>query len=689
MASVAAQDSLTIGVDVGGSFTDIVLSDGSQTWRAKSPTVPEAFAVGVLEGCRLVAARRNQTLAEMLPAVARFGLGTTAVTNALTVHKGERVGLLTTKGFEHVPLMARGERVARDGWLEMPWVPLSIGQIVGIDERIGRGGAVLKAISRDEIAVAIATLIETQQVSALAVSFLWSFLNPVHERIVLEVVRDRFPDLPVFAGSELQPVIREYERTMVAVMNAFCARSLAGIEDLDAELKSQGLQVPMLLLQANGGATTLAGARAAPVSLAASGPAAGVAAAAEVANVSGETNVVCGDMGGTSFDVGLVVEGKPIRRQRGEIHGVKLAQAHVEVMSVGSGGGSVGWIDSRGLLRVGPRSARAFPGPACYGRGGTEPTVTDAMLVLGFIDPGKFLGGTMRLDRDAAEAACERVGCELGLNALETAWGIRELALAEMVNAFRSHVSASGLDPRSLTGLTYGGSGSLFMVEICRRVGLQKLIAPELSSVLSAYGAASADVRVERIRAIGATAPFDAGGLTNAISELAHEAESLLAEKGVTKSDMTLNVEGDFRFERQSWEIPIGLTTNFNEAAAEVAFIERYKLQYGENSLAKGVPLELVSLRVVGLGLTTRASLPIITPSASREATSSGTRHVQTERRRAAVVAVYEATAIQPGDTIRGPLLVDAIDNTLWVPPGAQATMDERRSMIVEWNANG
>jgi N-methylhydantoinase A len=678
----------SIGVDVGGSFTDIVMSDGVTTWRTKASTVPGNFALGVIEGCEKIAAQLDVSMEEMLHSTVRFGLGTTAVTNALTTHQGERVGLLTTAGFEHLPLMARGERVANDGWLDLPWVPLQIQQIAGINERIGRGGEVVRALSPADVAAQVDRLVQEQSVTAIAISFLWSFVNPAHEKAALDIVTRQYPGVPVFIGSGLQPIIREYERTMLAVMNAFCAKALDGIDALDQQLRDRGLQVPMLLLQANGGATTLAGARSAPVSLAASGPAAGVAAAAEVALQSGHEDVICGDMGGTSFDVGIVIGGKPTRRQRGVVHGVKMAQAHVEVISVGSGGGSIGWVDSRGLLRVGPQSARAYPGPACYGRGGKEPTVTDAMLLLGYLDADKFLDGAMRLDIAAAHTACSSIGELIGLNAIETAWGIRELAIADMTNAFRAHMSASGMDARALTGVTYGGSGSLFMASICESVGVPRLLVPELASVLSAYGAASADIRVERVRAVGAIAPFVPPSLQSIMHDLADEVGALLADRGVQADDRDLLFEGDFRFARQAWEIAIPLNGQFDEAEATSTFIARYKRQYGGSSLAAGVPLELMTLRAIGIGKTVRAVLPMQAGHNGSVPKPNGFREVWVERSRQLAVPTFETAKLQNGDEISGPALLDAIDNTLWVPSKGRAKMDSHRTIHVDFLSN-
>jgi N-methylhydantoinase A len=448
-----------LGVDVGGSFTDVVCSTQTRTVRAKAPTDPQDIGAGVIAGCEKAAAQLGVSLDQLLPHVTRFGLGTTAVTNALTAHDGLRVGLLTTQGFESLALTARGDRISREGWLELPWVPIEQSCILGLPERLDRNGHILAPLNASEVVAAARHLVDHEGVEALAISFLWSYLNPAHEELAEEVVRRCYPDLPVFCGAALQPVRREYERTMVAVMNAFCANALDGIEQLEQRLKGLGLNAPLLLLQASGGAATVSEARRAPLRLAASGPAAGVAAAAELAQTQHISDAVCGDVGGTSFDLAVIASGQPVRSHRSKLHGVAVAQSHVAVESVGSGGGSVGWIDHRGMLRVGPRSARSTPGPACYGRGGTEATLTDALLLLGYIEGDAFLGGSMRLDRDAATTACATLGAQVGLDALATAWAIRETALADMVSAMRSVVSANGLDAKNLSAVAYGGGG--------------------------------------------------------------------------------------------------------------------------------------------------------------------------------------------------------------------------------------
>ncbi len=287
----------------------------------------------------------------------------------------------------------------------------------------------LTPLDAEEVERAARRLIDDEGVEAIAVSFLWSFLNPVHEDEAVAVIRAAFPEMTVVSGAELHPAAREYERTTFAVLNAYVSGALGGIEELETDLRDLGLTAPLLLVHSGGGSMTVSEARRRPLGLAVSGPAAGVAAAVTVAATSGTDNVITCDMGGTSFDVSIIADGEPARRTRGDLMGVWTALSLVDVESIGAGGGSLGWIDARGMLRVGPQSAGAVPGPACYGRGGTEATVTDALVVLGYIDPNRFLGGDFDLDAEAARAACARLGEPLGLDADETAWGIRELAL--------------------------------------------------------------------------------------------------------------------------------------------------------------------------------------------------------------------------------------------------------------------
>ncbi len=301
----------------------------------------------------------------------------------------------------------------------------------------------------------------------------------------------------MLSGAALYPVAREYERTTFALLNAYTSGSLNGIDELVVELRRLGLQRPPLLVHSGGGSITVAEGRATPAVLAESGPAAGVVGALAVCRAAAVEDAVACDMGGTSFDMAIIRSGEPMRRVRGELMGVWTAMPMVDIESVTAGGGSIAWVDPLGLMRVGPRSAGAYPGPACYGRGGTEATVTDALVVLGYIDPARFLGGDMALDDTAAHAACQRLGERLGTDARQTAWGIHEIARVEMVRALRAQFAQRGLDPAAHTIVSMGGCGGLFNAAIAQDLGVKRVLVPELTSVLSAFGAANADIRRE------------------------------------------------------------------------------------------------------------------------------------------------------------------------------------------------
>lgn len=676
-----------LGVDVGGSFTDVVCSTEARTVRAKAPTDPQDIGAGVIAACEKAAAQLGVSLDQLLPQVTRFGLGTTAVTNALTAHEGLKVGLLTTQGFESLALTARGDRISRDGWLELPWVPIEPSCILGLPERLDRHGHVLGALSASEATSAARRLVEGEGVEALAISFLWSYVNPVHEELAAEAVRGLYPDLPVFCGAALQPVRREYERTMVAVMNAFCANALGGIEQLERRLKGLGLTAPLLLLQASGGTATVTEARRAPLRLAASGPAAGVAAAAELARTQHITEAVCGDVGGTSFDVAVIASGQPVRGHRSKLHGVAVAQSHVEVESVGSGGGSVGWIDRRGMLRVGPRSARSAPGPACYGRGGTEATITDALLLLGYIEGETFLGGSMRLDRDAATTACAALGAQVGLDAMATAWAIRETALADMVSAMRSLVSANGLKAPDLSAIAYGGGGPLFMASVSQAVGIPRMLSPALASVLSAFGGGSADVRLERSCAVGRVLPLEADVIDRNLSELRRLVMQDLDANGIAAEAQEVRFEADVQFLRQSADLTLTTSLPFDEPRLREAFFESYAALFGKGTIVEGAKIELVSIRAVGIGRTDRVRMPSRVSAAAGIPPAAGARLVWLAPDAPEEVPLYQATALLPGHLLRGPALVDAVDNTLWVPRGGTGSVDAFNTITLELGA--
>jgi N-methylhydantoinase A len=669
---VRAEPGYVIGIDVGGTFTDAVCSDGHVTWRAKSPTNPERFSEGVLGACAMLAEHARLTPRDLMSRVVRFGLGTTAVTNVLATRRGRTVGLLTTKGFEiHIHAM-RNHRDVRDGWIEKFWMPLEPNAVRGINERIDRNGTVLKPLLVSEVVTTATDMIAQNGVNAFAVSFLWSFRNPVHEQQVVKVLKEHFPAIPVYSGADLHPIMREYERTTLAVLNAFTANALDGVEELEEQLRALGLKCPMLLLHSGGGAISAHEARRTPLSLASSGPAAGSVAAGEIAIAAGLPDAICCDMGGTSIDVAVVTGGVPERRHTAEIGGIVIGQSAIDVESVGAGGGSIAWIDDRGLLRVGPHSARATPGPVCYGRGGIEPTVTDAMVLLGYIDPASFNRGGMRLDVEGARAACARLGARLGMDAMGVAHGIREIALAEMSKAMRARISSGGLDTRRYGVIAFGGSGSLFATAMAKELDLPWVLTPALASVLSAYGAATADLRRERSRAIDEFLPLVTDHAQHTLRELIERAEDDLAAQDVEPANRSIHCEAEVRFHRQNASLTLPFKNKVDSAELLRSFRESYAKQYGASSITAKTPIELSTLRVTGIGKTIRAVLPTSqSADVDHSLTPIGRREVYLHPRTPHAVSVFAAADFRLGHRLSGPALVDVGDTTLWVPEGA------------------
>lgn len=688
-----------IGIDVGGTFTDVVLIRGAVATRVKVPSTPDDLGVGVMHGCEEVARRAGTDLLTLMPEVTRFGLGTTQITNVIASRTGPRVGLLTTAGFEETLYFAHSHREPDGdlGWVRPPEPLVDRECVVGVKERVDRLGRVVEAIALEEAISAARELVENRGVEALAICFLWSFANPVHEESLLEALGSALPDIPVMASSRLLPVAREYERMVLSTLNAYTSGAMSGIAKLAVELRSSGLRVPMLLVHSGGGATTVAAASQAPATLAESGPAAGVAAASKVAMQASQPNVIACDLGGTSFDISLVSGGRPQRRNRGYLMGLWTAMSMVDIESIGAGGGSIGWADARGMIRVGPRSAGSYPGPACYGRGGIEPTVTDALVVLGYIDPEHFLGGEMVLDGAAAYDACERLGKALGVCPEDAAWGIRELALTEMSRAVRRLLSSRGLDPKDLSIVSYGGCGALFTADIAHEVGVRQLLIPELASVLSAFGAATADTRRERSKAVDVRLLDDnetlssvASSLGSIASSLAVEVDADLAADGVDSSDRSVIFEVDVRFERQSSELAILVRGDLGQAETIQRVGEDFKAEYirrfGQGALMMGATVVAVTLRGIGLG-----NASTNTELRQRDAAGSGTETVMAERSvmlergggRTAVPVFSEAVFV-PGHTVQGPSLIDCADTTIWIPAGFEARIDDGRTLRME-----
>ncbi|MDE0364100.1 MAG: hydantoinase/oxoprolinase family protein [Gammaproteobacteria bacterium] len=681
---MSADNRFVIGVDVGGTFTDVVCSDQTDTWRAKSPTVPSDFGAGVMAACQLVAAECCHGLDELLSRTVRFGLGTTAVTNVFASQTGCRIGLITTAGFEDHFHLARSARHGNDGWLELPWNPLPRDAVVGINERIDREGKVCIELSEEEVEQAARYLAETHQVEAIAISFLWSFLNPEHEQSAADIIRNLCPDVQVFCGSKLNPTLREYDRTREAVLSAYAFGALDGVAKLSDDLRERGLQSPLLLLHSGGGAMSVSEAMNEPLHLAYSGPASGAIAAAEVARRVRSPNAISFDVGGTSVDICVIQECEPERKSGVEADSIGSGLSSVHVGSVGAGGGAIVWVDDRDMLRIGPHSARAEPGPACYGRGGTEPTITDAMLLLGYIDPHKFIGGSMKLDTAAAQRAFDKLGQKIGMTTIEAAHGAREVAIVEMARPVRGRLATAGIDPRKYSLISFGGSGSLFAPEIARELNVPVTFSPKLASVLSAFGASSADLRRERIATLLKIFPVKREEIESRVDVLRQQVSDDLALDGVRAESQSIRFEVEVRILKQKASVCLPLPNGcFDSAAILESFIEIHESRYGKGTVTPNSQIELSLLRAIGTGVTERASFPSDVANEGRgEFGATESRPVWINKEQAEV-PVFTADLLCAGDVIAGPALVDAPDTSVWVPANAQLIVERGQTLKI------
>src|SRR6266568_7026897 len=501
-----------IGIDVGGTFTDLVAIDaGGATVLAKVPSTPEDPSLGVLEGLALLAGRLGLDRDALLAATGRIVHGTTVATNALLERKGARTGLLTTAGHRDVIEMREGLKDERYN-LRMPppeqLVPRHLR--LGVRERMRADGRIETPLDAASLDAAIAVLRE-ERVEAVAVSYLHAWRDPGHEQATREALHRALPGAYVSLSSEVLPQIKEFERVSTTVVNAYVGPVLSRyLLRLRARLQEAGYRGPTLIMQSHGGVASIDESVRLAAGSTLSGPAGGVAAGRYSAYLLGEANLIPFDMGGTSTDISLIVGGEPQMAATRGVGGHRISLPSLDIVSLGAGGGSIAWVDKGGILQVGPASAGADPGPACYGRGGTAATVTDANVLLGYLNPANFLGGRTRLDIAAAELAVDRAAERLGVSRLTAARGIHEVVNTRMADGIRLVSVRRGIDPRRFSLLAFGGAAGLHVSDVARRLGIGRVVAPRLAAVLSAWGMLATDLRCELAR----THIGDAQGIT-------------------------------------------------------------------------------------------------------------------------------------------------------------------------------
>ena len=668
-----------IAVDIGGTFTDLQILDArtSNIVAWKTPTTPADPSEGLMTGVREAAEKFGFALSD----VGLLLHGTTIATNAVLERKLAAGVLLTTAGFEDVLEITRHVRRDIYGLAPDPFPCLiARDRRLGVTERIKADGSVETPLDIGATLQALAAL----QPEAVALSFLHSYANPSHERALRDAILAAHPSLPVSISSDISPEIREYERTSTTVLNAVLVPVVrAYMEKLAARLGQGGFSPRIFLVQSNGGVCSLETAAAQPARLLLSGPSGGALAASRIAGELARPNLVAVDMGGTSYDVSVVQNGGVSIVTQGEIDGLPVRLPMVEMRTIGAGGGSIAAVQAGGRLTVGPRSAGARPGPVAYGRGGTEPTVTDANLALGRLDAQFFLGGAMQLDMGATDAALNRLGAALGLGPEAAAEGILALTNASLAAAVRLSLFEKGLHPRDFSLLSFGGAGGLHATEVADEMGMTEVIFPREPGTLSAYGIMFSDL----VQDISRSRLFTLGspalpGLTALIGELREEAEARLARDGVAPADRALSVAADMRYLGQAFEllVPWGDVTAPDTAALaslEARFHDAHRQRFSYSS--EGEVVEIVTLRVTATGRLPRpettAPAPAQRPSVKgvRKVFANGIWHQ---------AVIWDREALKHSDVIEGPAIIEEAFATHYIAAGWKAGLADAGAII-------
>ncbi len=663
-----------VGVDVGGTFTDVVtVADGEISVR-KVPSTPDQPAEGVFDGLAPVIDRRIDFL----------GHGTTVATNAVLERDWAETALITTEGFRDVLEIGRGDRPSLyDLQAEKPEPVVPRHRRHPVEERMDPRGDVDTPLDASAIDSVVDEL-DTQAIESVAIALLFAFENPAHENQLAEALADADPDLSISRSSRVLPEIREYERTLATAMNAALKPVMERyLGRLETDLAERDVATPLRLMQSNGGIIPARAAGQRPINTLLSGPAAGVEGAAHLGRLAGHDDVITMDMGGTSCDVSLVREGEPVTTTEGSVGEYPIGVPMVDVHTIGAGGGSIAWIDDGGALRVGPRSAGAEPGPVCYGRGGERPTVTDAHAVLGRIDPQVLLPDSLDADVSGAQAAIdEHIAEPLELSTVEAAAGILRVANANMERALRVVSVERGHDPRSFALVAFGGAGPLHGGRLCHRLDMPRVLVPRPAGVLSALGLTLADLvsdfSTSRVRP---WAEVDPDELSETFSSFEKEGRDDLVSAGIDLENIELERTVDMRYRGQSFTISISIEEKLDDAGKHAVadrFHDRHASRYGH--AAREEPLELVTVRLRARGEVEPPSLGRVDADRDpaprkRDVWFPGGMRETTVRRR---------ERLEEADVLEGPMVIEGTESTVLVHPGQTAWVDPHGTLVIE-----
>ena len=685
--SELATKPLVVGVDVGGTFTDVFFLDEKegQCRVAKVPSTPENQAQGFIAGL----SQGDTDFAEIATVIH----GTTVATNALLERKGAKTGVITTRGFKDVLEMRRRDRPRTWGlWGQFePIVPRDLR--LEVDERTLADGTVRTTVNIEQVKQAAERLL-AQGCQACAIIFINAYANASNEQAALTALQALWPNEHITASSQLVPEIREFERFSTATLNAYLQPKVGDyLAALETSLQQQNSHSEILIVQSNGGVMSLDSARQYPIRTALSGPAAGVMAAAYIGQSAGYENLITCDMGGTSFDVSLIAAGQSQFMAQSAIDfGLVIRSPMIEITTIGAGGGSIAWVDRGGLLQVGPQSAGSDPGPACYGLGNEQPTVTDANLVLGRINAAKPIGGKLaELDIDAASVAIARhVAKPLGLDIMTAAEAIIKVANARMAGAIRLVSIERGHDPQKFVAMPFGGGGALHSGALIKEVGLAKALVPRFPGVTSALGCVIADMRHDYVHTLNQLLDaLDLKALINEMTRITAAGEALIKRAGVNLAVIQHEYQLDMLYVGQTHTVTVPLpitATNLpalDKQLIEQAFSQTYQQQFGR--LLDGIPIRVMNLRVAVIGQRPKFDLSLLAPSegGSIEIAKLGERDVWVEDGWLST-AVYDRLALPVGAVIAGPALLEQADTTIWIEPDLRGVVDALGNLLIE-----
>jgi N-methylhydantoinase A len=687
---------VSIGIDIGGTFTDVVCQVGTnRLFYAKAPSSPDVVQ-GVLNGVAI--------------ALAKAGLdpdhkdivhlhGTTVATNALLEHKGATTAILATNGHEDALEIGRQKRSnVYDLFLE-PETPgfLSPRRMrVGIRERMDGAGKVLTPLDEEQVIAEVGRLIEEYAIQAVAVCYLNSYINNLHEERTLELLTERYPELTVSISSRVNPVFREYERTCCTAFDAYVRPIVENyVRQLQSELGSNcGDRSDLHLMQSRGGISSAEMAIRRPVTMVLSGPAAGVVGAGFVGSIADRRNLITFDAGGTSTDVSVIENGEPHHTPEGRLGKYPLRLPMIDIATIGSGGGSIAWTDDGGGLHVGPQSAGSTPGPACYGRSGEEPTATDASLVLGYLNPDYFAEGNLKLDPALAHAAVEKIAGKVGMSVTEAALGIHRISNTQMAEAIRLVTVKRGVDPRGFSIVAFGGAGPVHAAAIADELGIGEVIVPGSPGTLSALGLLVSDFECDGVRTmLGPADRFALETIEAAYLALEKDGESRLEREGIEGRPISNRRTIELRYIGQSYEIEVPMERPVTDASMEAAkarFHAAHGKLYGHADQRR--PIELVNIRTVTFQVLDRPTVEAVAgpaakteqkcePGSIRDATFHGVGTVETP--------VYRRSDIPRNARIAGPAIIEQADTTTVVYPGQVAETGSEGILLVRSQAEG